>query len=158
MVSSYLMSSDRAFGLLLFSGAIVLTVSKQTGIFSKLSWIRSAYTQNERDGPNGDFIIRKNKRSSNWKSFYSSPDAEESDMRCEIELKNDTGDMLVFCWIMPSGKLRNFSPIHDGSIRDNSVPNSHLEYAQIYHAFLCMTKSKRNPKTLSEVSDEVSFS
>jgi hypothetical protein len=158
MVSSYLMSSDRAFGLLLFSGAIVLTVSKQTGIFSKLSWIRSVYTQNEREGPNGDFIVRKSKRSNSWKSFYSSSDAEESDMRCEIEVKNDTGDMLVFCWITPSGKLRNFSPIHDGSIQDNSVPNSHLEYAHIYHAFLCMKKSKRNPQTLPEVADEVLFS
>jgi hypothetical protein len=158
MVSSYLMSSDRAFGLLLFSGVIVLTVSKQSGIFSKLSWIRSVYTQNEREGPNGDFIVRNNKRSNSWKSFYSSSDAEESDMKCEIEVKNDTGDMLVFCWITPSGKLRNFSPIHDGSIQDNSVPNSHLEYAHIYHAFLCMKKSKRNPQTLPEVADEVLIS
>lgn len=155
MFSDFRMSADRAFGFLLFSGVIVLTVSKQTGVFSRLNWISSIYKPKDRNGPNGDFVIGKNGKNSRWKEFVSSRDAEEAELRCEVEVQNETGEMLVFCWIMPSGKLRNFTPIHDGSIKDNSISNRHVESTFIYHAFVCMKKSRRSPKTLEEVSDEV---
>ena len=148
------MFADKAIGFLLFSGMIVLTVSRQSGIFRRFNSIRNIYAQKEVEGPNGDFVLRKARRNRLWRDFVSE-DVGESNSRCEIEVKNDTGEILLFCWIMPTGKLRNFSVILDGSIKDNSCSNCHVEEAQINHAFVCIRKSKRSPKTLTEVSDEV---
>ena len=148
------MFADKAIGFLLFSGMIVLTVSRQSGIFRRFNSIRNIYAQKEVEGPNGDFVLRKARRNRLWRDFVSE-NGGECDSRCEIEVKNETGEILLFCWIMPSGKLRNFTVIHDGSIKDNSCSNCHVEEAHINHAFVCIRKSKRSPKTLTEVSDEV---
>ena len=152
------MSTERSFGLILFGGVIVLTVSRHTGVLSRFNWISSICRQRDRGGYSGDFIIRggnRNLQRGGWKEFVSSQESEESDLRCELEIKNEMGEVLVFCWIMPSGKLCNFSPIHDGSIKDGSVSNCHVESANTHHAFVCMKRSRRTPKTISEVSDEV---
>lgn len=153
--------SERTLGLLLFGGVVGLTVSRNTGIFSRLNWVGGVFSQKDRNGATGDFVIRRSNskfQDGNWKEFVSSPVSEESELKCEIEVKNEMGEVLIFCWIMPSGKLCNFFPIQDGSIKDGSVPKGHVECTYTHHAFVCMKRSKRNPKSLSDVSEEVSTS
>ena len=152
--------SERTLGLLLFGGVVGLTVSRNTGVLRRFNWISSIYKQKDRDGSTGEFVIRKSNRKftdSKWRNFASSQVSEEADLRCEIEVKNEMGEVLIFCWIMPSGKLCNFHPIQDGSIKDGSVPKGHVECAYTHHAFVCMKRSKRSPKCLSDVSEEVSI-
>ena len=155
MFRFFSMSSDRAFGILLFSGAIVLTASKRTGIFSRLSWIKNILHEKDRDGPGGDFIVRSRDQSRKWKDFYSVTTDDEAGLHCELEVKNETDEVLLLCWITPTGKLCNYTVIHDGSIKDNSVSNCHVELASTHHAFVCIRRSKRSPKVLSDVADEV---
>ena len=150
------MSTERAFGLLLFSGVIVMTASKRTGIFSRLNWIKNIISDKDRDGPRGDFIVQSRDKSRKWKDFYSVTADDEAGMQCELEVKTDTDEVLLLCWITPTGKLCNFTAIHDGSIRDKSVSNCHVELAGVHHAFVCIRRSKRSPKVLSDVTDEVS--
>ena len=159
MFGSIVMTTERSFGLLLFGGVLVLTVSRNTGILGRLNWLSNGIGLRPRKGSTGDFIIRRGNRNfsdDRWKEFVSSQESEEADMRCELEVNNDLGEQVLFCWIMPSGKLRNFSPIHDGSIKDGSVSNCHVEYANTHHAFVCLKQSKRKPMTLSEVAEDVS--
>lgn len=154
MFRFFSMTTDRAFGMLLFSGVIVLTASKRTGIFSRLNWIKNIIDK-DRDGPRGDFIVRNSSKNRTWKDLYSLNDDDEAGLQCELEVKNNTDEVLLLCWITPTGKLCNYAAIHDGSIKDNSVSNCHVESAGTYHAFVCFRRSKRSPKVLSEVADEV---
>jgi hypothetical protein len=154
------MASEKTFGLLIFSGVIVLAVSRNAGILSGINWFNIFKKQKNRNGSSGDFVLRGSNscRDHKWKEIVSEEDSryEETDHKCEIEVTNDMKETLVFSWIMPSGKLHHFTPINDGSIEDGSVSNCHVEYTKIYDAFLCIKQSKHSPKTLSEVSDEVS--
>lgn len=49
----------------------------------------------------------------------------------------------------------HYTPINDGSIKDGSVLDHHIEETQVDHAFVCIKQSKKLPTNLNEVSDEV---
>ena len=59
------------------------------------------------------------------------------------------------CWIDHTGKLVHYVPVSDGSIKDGSVSNKHVEFAHTYHAFICIRQTKDMASFLSDVTDKV---
>ena len=78
---------------------------------------------------------------------------------CEIELLNLTEECLLLCWVSEEGVLHHYYPVHPaGSIKDGSVPDSHVEYTHVGHAFLCLrqltSQSTTHQLSLNDVDPE----
>lgn len=86
-------------------------------------------------------------------SMYGRADGDERDTGCEMEVVNNSNEVVLFCWVDFEGILHHFYPINDGSIRDGSVTNRHVECAHTRHAFLCIRQSPNLPKRIGDVRD-----
>lgn len=107
-----------------------------------------------------DFIEdNHNDSKSSWRSISSFDDENDEElMQCEIEVVNDFGKVLLFCWISNDGILCHHYPINDGSIVDGSVSNRHIEYTRVNHAFVCYVaprESSSNIKKLPETLQDI---
>lgn len=160
------------YGLLLFfSSVIICSVSaKNNGIIKiGISWFSKMFKQNtkqDRHGPSGDFIVKGNNANftnKKWKeNMVSLPsDSRDSDNKCELEIINNLDEIIIFCWIMQDGKLQNFYPINDGSIKDKSVRNNHIELTCQNDSFICLSsaqsspqRKKKEPQYLKDVEDK----
>jgi hypothetical protein len=105
-------------------------------------------------------IILRNEISSrsNWKQICSEMKGNE---KCEIKVINNLAQSnSVFCWIGFDGTLHHYRRVNDRSIHDGSVPNFIVEFATVYHAFVCYTPQagSENVKSCDQLNPNVCFS
>lgn len=135
-------------GYILFGGSIFLTKATR--------WIKSQ----ESDiihAIDGKLILGKC-LPKDWRSIRSEHGGKG---RSEIKVINSLSQSrVIFCWIGFDGTLYHFRTINDCSIKDGSVPNSIVEYATIYHAFVCYHSSieSGNILKLDQLDPTVSLS
>jgi len=148
-------------GAVLFASVTLLTLSSTTSsIFSTSHLLkpfsnmfnlrrRKISSQNA-----GDLIIHGTSRweSSFWK-FLSSSSTENHD--CELEVVNNSNEVVIFCWVYFDGALHHFCPINDKSIRDGSVSNQHLESTSTNHVFVCIKSTPNLPRHVSDIDSQV---
>ena len=92
-----------------------------------------------------------------WRSdikFSSGNDEELSSAECEMEIINNFDETVLICWIDPTGSLRNFYPVNDGSINDGSVSNKHAEFTFRNHSFVVIRQSNPLPKKVKDIKKE----
>lgn len=148
------MSKSNNLGLILFSSFIVLSLATKHGLmFGAMHSLKGS------ESKNADFIIRDSRsfRSGEWRKIFST-DVEGENTKCEIEICNDLGSTILFCWVANDGKLCHYYPINDGSIKDGSVSNEHVEITCVSHAFVAIRQTGYRPVYLQDVKDEVSRS
>jgi hypothetical protein len=153
-------TNKKAIGLLLFSGIVIIVSSRRLGIFDIGGWMFNRDKEkSKRTGSTGDFIIAGKTQKflgGEWRSIKSTSVGEEAGEICEVELVNNTGDTVIFCWVDFEGKLCHYYPVNDGSIRDGSVSNRHDESTVTHHAFVCIKQSADPyPKTVGDIPEEV---
>jgi hypothetical protein len=99
-------------------------------------------------------------KSNAWRGYVSIMDAEsedkqvnEDDLRCELEVINDYGKIITICWVSDKGTLHHYYPINDGSIRDGSVRNNHVEYTSAGHSFVAFLQQNDEtiPKSIRDI-------
>ena len=103
----------------------------------------------------GDLIVKGNDR---WKTRFwrylasSTVDNHE----CELVVVNKATETVLFCWVSHDGTLKHFYPISDGSIRDGSVSNTHREWTETNHVFVCIRHDTGPyPVHVSDIDPEV---
>lgn len=108
-----------------------------------------------REDPVGKLITRDSAqfRDGSWKQCKSHDDSfGHDDPRCDIEFINDLDEVVILCWVSPTGDLFHHYPINDCSIRDGSVSNSHTEFTQVGHAFVCFKRTAKLPSHIRDIS------
>jgi hypothetical protein len=150
---------EKIFGFILFSGFVVLTCNaswmRRTPL---LRILRTPQLTNraavETDPSFGNLITTQSEsfRNNKWRNHVSR--ISEPDTECELEIVNDLDEQIILCWVDETGKLYNYYPVNDRSIKDNSVSNVHVEYTHRGHCFVGMKKCNDAPKSLKEVPDD----
>lgn len=90
--------------------------------------------------------------SGDWKTKVSG--VEKPGNECHFEITNDCYEPIILCWVDTTGKLHSHRPVNDKSIKDASVSNKHIEFTFSDQLFVCMKKTERFPKKLSEVAED----
>lgn len=79
---------------------------------------------------------------------------DEEETACEVEVINNSGESLVFCWVGQEGKLHHFYSIHAaGAIMDGSVSNTHVEHTHTGHSFICLRRQHASQAATSTMRD-----
>ena len=160
MISKILMS--KLVGIIFFSSSILLTTGVRIAsipfinMFNKNKKLKNKAERESISEPGK--LVLPNARSFfgiGWRNGirFSSPDECEGG-DCEMEIINNFDETILVCWIEPNGTLRNFYPINDGSIKDGSVSNKHLEYTFKNHAFVIIRQSDPLPKKVKDIKRE----
>jgi len=151
---------EKTFGILLFTGTIIFS--------SGSSWIKRLSRFVSMAGARTKSLFGFSKSTLSGELIY--PDVimtwhlvksknyavgSQSSFACELEVINDSDGEITLCWIGFDGSLQNFRPINDGSIKDGSVANSHLEFTECGHAFACLKSTRAKPKFIENVNSEV---
>ena len=137
------MESTRHLGLILFG-----TLSLSGLILTKgMNWKRNSMLlspSNNKKGKEHDIILADKNNddyvSKTWMNIYSNEkgdlvnDGDDDDV--ELEVINDLNETILLCWVDSTGKLHHYHPISDGSIKDGSVSNRHVEYTNTNDAFV----------------------
>lgn len=90
-------------------------------IHGHLNWKSKVFKQKDhkQNESSGDFVIKGNTRSyreQKWKNLVSLEEDDEEERECQLEIKNDLGEPLLFCWITPRGKrIRKVKSNHENS-------------------------------------------
>lgn len=92
-----------------------------------------------------------------WRNqIMCSLENEEEDAEpCELEVTNNLDEPILVCWIDPKGILHNFYSVNDGSIKDGSVSNKHLEFTFKNHSFVFLRHSEKQPKMVKDIPKEL---
>ena len=105
--------------------------------------------------------------SSRWRLLWSASEDGDADSEmesqsvdddeetaCEVEVTNNSGESLVFCWVGQDGKLHHFYSIHAaGAIKDGSVSNKHVEHTHTGHSFICLRRQHASQAATSTMRD-----
>lgn len=128
-------NSGKGLGLIIFGSVVIFSVSNHHNLFFG-AWNRLRGSL-QREDSRGELILQGSEECTRglWRTIYSE-DVEFSESKCEIEIENDVGTTVIFCWIGNDGKLYHHYPINDGSIKDGSVSNCHVEITKPLHAFV----------------------
>lgn len=142
-------------GTILFASVTLLTLSSSNSIFSShiLKPFSSMFNLRRRKISSqnaGDLIVHGTSRwESNFWKFLSSSSSDNHD--CDVEVVNNSNEVVIFCWVDFDGALHHFSPINDRSIRDGSVSNRHVESTATNHVFVCMKSTSSLPRHVSDI-------
>ena len=156
-----LLTEMSRIGAVLFASVTLLTLSStSSSLFSShlLKPFRSMFNLRRRKISSqnaGDLIIHGTSRweSSFWKFLSSSSSSENHD--CELEVVNNSNEVVIFCWVDFDGALHHFCPINDRSIRDGSVSNRHMESTSTDHVFVCIKSTPNLPRHVSDIDSQV---
>lgn len=105
----------------------------------------------DKNSKSGDLVLSGDNDSDGLWRYILSQGNEDS---CEILIVNNLDQMLVLCWVDNDGMLHHYHNICDGSINDGSVDNTHTEYTQAYHSFVCIKFSNKKYKNIVDIPDE----
>lgn len=172
--------SSKTLGLLLFMSIAAISISKANNMWSKRPGFLKKLTsksskkvdsfsslEKEISYDFGLLIIKRSEEFTNndWRKAIAEQDKDDKsqfgenkskhDISCEIEFINDLNRPVTLCWVSSSGQLFHYYPINDKSIDDGSVHNSHVEFTEKNHSFVCFTSSKEElPKFAHEIRNE----
>jgi hypothetical protein len=111
--------------------------------------------------PNQDWILISGTQlfsKPKWKEICSQQKGNE---KCEVKVINNLRQSnAVLCWIGFDGTLHHYRRVNDRSINDGSVPNYVVEFATVYHAFVCYIPrvGSENAQRCEQLNPKVCFS
>ena len=142
------MNSNKAIGLFFFALSLQLT-SSRTIFGSKIfKFLSERVKDDDEEVKKGDLRLGGDL----WYTLYSEDDSGE---KCELEIVNNFVQTILVCWVGTDGNLHHYYPINDGSIRDGSVSNHHVEFTHVGHSFLIIKPCRKLPKKIEDVTDEI---
>lgn len=145
--------SERLLGLLLV--ALSVEIASANSLRSFLGHLLFKHKRNRSTNPSEEVVssaatggILKIAEES-WRELYSDSDSTE---KCHIKVENLFTETILFCWIDEEGKLHHYYPINDGSIKDGSVSNKHVEFSCVGHGFVGLRICDELPKTVADIT------
>mmetsp|Transcript_28687 Transcript_28687/g.48174 ORF Transcript_28687/g.48174 Transcript_28687/m.48174 type:complete len:544 (-) Transcript_28687:1119-2750(-) len=163
-------------GAVLFSTIVLISLANILNPFSSMlrsggKYSRSTSKSKSKDPQReeGDLIVHGSAAFDlgTWKLKSSSEETEKgsdvelessgnraSPKKCELFVVNNGNEKLLFCWVDATGRLRHYRPINDGSIKDKSVPNHHMEHSQTGDHFVCIRNIDPLPMNMREIRED----
>jgi hypothetical protein len=147
------MSVNVKFGLFLFTLSVTICIAQKLPMlqYSRNPLLRKRKSLEIYLIDNGSSFLRSREV---WRAFKSK-NGPNLNVKCELEIRNVCGEVVLLCWIDENGKLYHFRPINDDSIKDGSVSNIHVEFTCTHHAFIIIKRSVNLPKYMTEIPAEV---
>jgi len=75
----------------------------------------------------------------------------------ELEIINELNETILLCYVDSNGKLHHYYPISDGSIKDGSVCNRHVEFTCSKDSFVLIKPPKQSMKSNTILSPEIPY-